>query len=466
MLPALATLTQFEQRCLSFRPEQIVAGATRNVLQYVPSNTTLKFPDNDVTCNRIKYEDIAYASSHGFAVVGANNGKNGTGGLAFYHHPETVIDYAWRSLHTSTEFGKELTKAFYGRAHSKSYYLGCSLGGRQGIASAERFPSDFDGIVAGAPAADFNNLISWRAHFFPITGAMGTRDFISASAWKTWIHDEVLQQCDLVDGVQDGIIEDPRLCHFEPARLLCVGDGNQTCLSSTQVAQVEQIFSDYRYRSGHGIFRGMQPGSEVMAADGLYAGTPWKYSEDWFKYVVYSNPAWNASTYSLQDAAAAEALNPGNVRTNPSSLPEFEGRGGKLLIFHGRQDNQITSFNSDRLYERLRGDRTYADMDTWVRFFQISGMFHCSGGPGAWVLGQGGNAAAAGIPFEADRNVLKALVDWVELGVAPQYMEGTKFVNDSVALGVDFARQHCRYPLRNTYMGGDYKNAQSWRCTV
>lgn len=115
-----------------------------------------------------------------------------------------------------------------------------------------------------------------------------------------------------------------------------------------------------------------------------------------------------------------------------------------MLIFHGRQDNQITSFNTDRFYKHLKGQRSYADMDQWVRYFQISGMFHCSTGPGAWVVGQGGNAAAAGIGFEKERNVLSALVDWVEKGVAPEYMEGTKFVNDTVASGVDFRRRHCR----------------------
>jgi feruloyl esterase len=158
---------------------------------------------------------------------------------------------------------------------------------------------------------------------------------------------------------------------------------------------------------------------------------------------VYNDPSWNPSTYTFSDARAAEALNPGDIRTYPSALPGFEDNGGKLLIYHGQQDTQITSFNSNRFYAHLQGQRSYADMDEWVRFFRISGMNHCSGGPGAWVMGQGGNAVA-GVPFEGSRNVLRAVVDWVEKGVAPEYVEGTKFVNDSVALGVDFRRRHCR----------------------
>ncbi|KAF1938514.1 tannase and feruloyl esterase [Clathrospora elynae] len=508
-----AASTAFEKKCLTFRPEKYMDGATRNVLQYVAKGTTLTFPDNDATCGRtsqavsadlcrialeietsegskitfeawfpedwsgrflatgnggidgcIKYEDLSYGSSRGFATVGANNGHNGTTGTAFYNDPETVIDFAWRSLHVSVETGKKLSRKLYKESYTKSYYLGCSLGGRQGIKSAEKFPNDFDGIVAGAPGVDFNNLVSWRARFYTITGPSTSPDFIPVSAWKTWIHEEVLRQCDTIDRVKDGIIEDPSLCHFNPSTLLCGRNTTSDCLSPTQVKQVATIFSDYKYPSGSLIFPAMQPGSEINAVDRLYAGAPFPYSKDWFKYVVYSNPSWNESNFSTADARAAEALNPGDIRTYPSKLRKFERRGAKLLMYHGQQDNQITSFNSNRFYEHMRGSRGYAEMDEWVRFFRVSGMFHCSSGPGAWVLGQGGNAAQAGVGFNAQHNVLKAMADWVEKGVAPAYIEGTKFVNDTVTLGVDFTRRHCKYPARNTFIGGDYKDAASWEC--
>lgn len=299
-----------------------------------------------------------------------------------YHNPETVIDFAWRSLHTSAEAGKALTKSFYGSPHSRSYYLGCSLGGRQGVGAAEEFPDDFDGIVAGAPGVDFNNLISWRAHFFPITGTQNSTGYISA--WKTVIHDEVLRQCDALDGALDGIVENPSLCHFDPSTLLCENSATAACLTVTQVNQLRNIYSDYRYPDGRIIYAAMQPGSEIGAAAGLYAGAPWAYSENWFKYVVYNDPSWNASLYNFDDAYAAEILNPGDIRTFPSALPAFERRGGKLLIYHGRQDPQVTSLNTDRFYKHIKGERTHEDMDKWLRYFQISGMNHCSGGPGAW----------------------------------------------------------------------------------
>ncbi|KAI8936165.1 hypothetical protein NX059_006599 [Plenodomus lindquistii] len=506
--PTASASKTFETKCLNFKPEKYVDGATRNVREYVRAGTTLSFPDNDATCNRgsqavssnlcrialsinttrtssitfeawfpenwsgrflatgnggidgcIKYEDLAYGASQGFATVGANNGKNGTGGVAFYNRPETVVDFAWRSV----QAGKKLTKKLYKERHSKSYYLGCSLGGRQGVKSAEKFPKDFDGIVAGAPAVDFNDLVSWRARFYTITGPNTGPNFIPATAWKTWIHDEVLRQCDTIDRVEDGIIEDPSLCKFNASTLLC-GRNSSACLNDNQVHQINTIFSDYEYPNGDLIFPAMQPGSEINAVDRLYAGVPFPYSEDWFKYVVFNNPLWNASAFGDLAARVAEMLNPGDIRTYPASLPKFERRGGKLLMYHGQQDNQITAFNTNRFYERLRGRRSYASMDEWTRFFRISGMFHCNSGPGAWVLGQGGNAAQNGIAYDGQHNVLKAIVDWVEQGVAPEYMEGTKFINDTVTLGVDFTRQHCKFPLRNTYIGGDYKQSSSWAC--
>jgi feruloyl esterase len=381
----------------------------------------------------------------------------------FEHEYKYHIDKSIR-LHTSVDTGKTLTRELYGKAHSKSYYLGCSLGGRQGIKSAEKFPGDFDGIVAGAPGVDFNDLISWRARFFTITGAIGSANFIPATTWKTWIHDEVLRQCDTIDKAKDGIIEDPTLCKFDPSTLRCTGGSTTKCLNDSQVEQLKTIFSDYKYPDGKLIFPAMQPGSEVGAVDRLYAGAPFPYSADWFKYVVYSDPSWDPSTFNYSDARAAEKLNPGDIRTYPNSLPGFERRGGKILTFHGQQDNQITSFNTIRWYNHLKGRRSTQAMDEWIRFFRISGMNHCSGGPGAWVLGQGGNAAAAGVPFERESNVLKAMVDWVEQGAAPSYIEGTKFVNDTVSLGVDFKRRHCKYPLRNTLVGADFKDPKSWEC--
>lgn len=377
---------------------------------------------------------------------------------------------------------------YYNRPHRKSYYIGCSLGGRQGFQSAVKFPEDFDGIVAGAPGLDFNNLVSWRASFFPLTGSVESPDFITARAWKTFIHREVLRQCDGIDGVMDGIIEDPSLCHFNASTLLCKPGEETGCLSQVQVDIVRKIFSPLMGEDGELIYPAMQPGSEELATTKLYAGKPFSYSNEWFKYVIY-NPSWNASTFTVHDAAVAEARNPGDVKTWPTfgDLAKYRARNGKIIVYHGGQDNQITSFNTERYYNYLlqsEGAGSAGHLDRFLRFFRISGMFHCSGGPGAWVLGQGGGAASEGIEFKGENNVLAALVRWVEKGVAPDTLEGVKFVDDKVTSGVSLRRRHCRlvffhllpsrvsilirgddrYPLRNVYMGGDSSDPNSWVC--
>jgi hypothetical protein len=163
----------------------------------------------------------------------------------------------------------------------------------------------------------------------------------------------------------------------------------------------------------------------------------------------------------------AEAINPGDIKTWPCNLTDFESRQGKIIAYHGQQDDQITSFNTARFYRfLLRGTgKTPDQMDELLRYFRISGMFHCSGGPGEWAFGQSGTASAE-VSFRSENNVLAAMVDWVERGIAPETIEGTKFVNDTEGSGVAFRRRHCRFPFRNTYLGGDPKARDRWDCRM
>jgi hypothetical protein len=183
------------------------------------------------------------------------------------------------SLHTSVSAGKKIVQHLYEKDHSTSYFMGCSLGGRQGISAADRFPNDFDGIIAGAPAVDFNNLVSWRARFLPITGPVGSPRHVPTEMWKTVIHDEILNQCDGIDGVRDGIIEDPSLCNFRPETLQCKSRSQEGCLTSVQVDTVRTIFSPFTRDNGEPIYPAMNPGNELRAADKIYAGNPFPYSE-------------------------------------------------------------------------------------------------------------------------------------------------------------------------------------------
>lgn len=202
----------------------------------------------------------------------------------------------------------------------------------------------------------------------------------------------------------------------------------------------------------------LQSGESTSSAEQGQANA----QQDWFKYIIY-DPSWDGTRMELEDILRADKLNPADIRTYPSQLSAYKARGGKILHHHGQQDNQITSFNSIRFWHRLH-DGMSCDLDSFYRFFRISGMNHCSAGPGAWVFGQGGGASAAGIAFEGEGNILAALVDWVEKGRAPEVIVGTKFINDTVANGVSFRRRHCKYPLKNTFVGASPHDVDSWEC--
>ncbi|THV02285.1 tannase and feruloyl esterase [Dendrothele bispora CBS 962.96] len=418
----------------------------------------------------IQYEDMAYGSLLGFATVGANNGHDGDTGAPFLNNSEVLKDYAFRSLHTGVVIGKNLTHTFYGSPHNKSYYLGCSTGGREGLKSVQDFPEDFDGIVAGAPAADFNNLIAWMGHFLNVTGNATAERFLPPAQWISLVHPDVLDQCDEIDGVKDGVIEDPNLCKYDPSGLVCSEGKNQTdggCVTEAQAEMIKQVFEPF-FLQGELAFPRMQPGTENLPI--FYTGQMFMYPRDWLQFVVHSDPSFDVNTASDQDWILTRDLDPFNISTWSGDLSVFRDREGKLLTYHGQADDVITPINSERYYERVSETMNLdsTDLDEFYRFFRISGMLHCSGGVGAWEIGQ--NLAGAGgsidhLNLDPESNVLMAMVRWVEEGVAPNAVLGTKFVNDTVDEGAQFARKHCKYPLRNTYDGvGDPNLKESWSC--
>ncbi|KAH9211422.1 putative feruloyl esterase [Leptodontidium sp. 2 PMI_412] len=415
----------------------------------------------------IQYDDMAYASGLGFATVGANNGHNGTRGIAFGNNTEVVHDFADRSMHTGVVIGKQVTEKYYGSAHKKSYYLGCSTGGRQGFKAVQTYPEDFDGVVAGAPAFNFLSLTSWSALFYTLFGSNSSNpNFVSVQQWSGIIHAEVLRQCDGIDGVVDGIVEDPEMCRFRPEALLCApGVTNSTdCLSKEQVVAVRTVFTDYYGVDGKLIYPRMQPGSEVVASRVYYTAGAFAYSADWFRYVVYNDTTWDPATYTIEDAKVANDQNPFNIATWNGDISAFQKSGGKLLHYHGQMDAVITSENSPVYYNlvsRTMGLNS-SQLDDFYRFFRVSGMGHCSGGDGASMIG---NQLETNTSTDPQKNVLMRMVDWVENGNAPDTITGVKYVDDDETKGVDLVRNHCKYPKRNTCVDpANYKTPEAWTC--
>ncbi|KAH6838680.1 Tannase/feruloyl esterase [Chaetomium sp. MPI-CAGE-AT-0009] len=508
----------FQQQCSKLASQLKIDNATVWFTEYVAAGTNISFPDTDPSCGRaplavgvdfcrvalhvatssqsgismeawlprnwtgrflstgngglngcLSYGDMAYTVELGFSTVGANNGHNGTSGTPFLNAPEVVKDFAWRSVHTNAVVGKQISKAFYHKKHSKSYYLGCSTGGRQGFKSAESFPEDFDGIVAGAPAVDFNNLNSWSGHFYLLTGAAGSPTYLTPEQWNA-VHANIMDQCDGIDGYVDGILEDPELCQYRPEALICPAGtpaNSSTCITETQARTVRAVFSDLKGENGTLVYPRMQPGSELLGTPYIYySGQPFQYSADWFKYVVYNDPNWDPTTLGPADYAHSDALNPSDIRTWSGDLSAARARGAKILHYHGQQDQIISSSNSPRYYKHVAQTMGLSSrqLDSFYRFFRISGMGHCTGGPGASFIGQRREAVAS---LDPDQNVLTAMVKWVEQGKAPDSILGTAFVGETAGGQVAFRRRHCKYPLRNTYTGkGDPNDPASWKCVV
>ncbi|KUJ09331.1 tannase and feruloyl esterase [Mollisia scopiformis] len=511
--------TDFQSRCLSFQPLNFISNASIRVQEYVPAGTVITEAHHEPDClteasqtvsvnmcriamnittspssfivfeawfpdayndrlftvgtsgmgGCIRYIDLDFGVGHSFATVASNNGHEGNRAEVFYNHSEVLEDFSWRALHTTTQAGKRLVPEFYSNTINKSYFSGCSGAGRQGIKAAEMWPEDYDGIIVGAPAENYNNMQSWVLSFYGKTGDKSSPDFIDAGTWTGLIHTEILNQCDLMDGVADGIIEDPTLCNFRPEALICEGGKIESCLTSAQVEIVRNVFSPLYGYDGKLVFPAMQPGSEEMAVSKLYTGVPYDYAFDWFRYVVYADPNYTTSEFGVSSMAKAASLDPFNISSSPDTLSPFVSspHNGKMILWHGQADQEITSFESERWYNKLsRGmNLTSSSMDSFIRFFRISGVWHCRGGAGAWMIGQ----ETEGEPiYDRKNSVLKALVDWVEEGVPPETITGTKFVNDDPNQGIERTRRHCRYPYRNTYLGNglDGNDADSWECRM
>jgi feruloyl esterase len=366
-------------------------------------------------------------------------------------------------LKTGVTVGKQVTKSFYGKQHSKSYYLGCSTGGRQGFKAAQDFPEEFDGIIAGAPALAFNNLTSWSGSFYKTTGPNTSATFVPRPLWLA-VHADILKQCDKLDGHEDGILEFPQECNYDPSGLICGQGGNSTaCLTPTQAETVKKVLSPLVNDAGDLVYPRLQPGAEVLASVILLGGNPFPYTTDWFRYAIYNDPSWDPSTLNATDFDNAARINPSNVQTWSGDLSAAANRT-KILHWHGAMDAIISSENSPRYYHHVADTMKLApaQLDAFYRYFTVSGTGHCGGGDGAHAIGQASDEVSS---YEPQRNILMALVDWVEKGNAPETLIGTKYVNDTVALGVEFERAHCRYPRKNVYKGeGNPDKTESWEC--
>ena len=356
-----------------------------------------------------------------------------------YRHPQKLIDWDYRANHLAALFAKKMIRAYYGSAPRRSYFQGCSDGGHEALMEALRYPTDYDGIIAGAPASPWTRTMTdfiWD--YQALNGAPGAE--LTESDLKL-IHGAALARCDMLDGVKDGIVSYPPACHFDPAVLLCAPGRRQGCLNDAQVRAVREIYQGAR-AGGAQISSGFAPGSELN-------WNPWiigpksmqaQFGTESFRWMVYKNPNWTPAGSDIgRDFADAEQRLGGMMNSDSPDLRAFARRGGKLLLYQGWSDPAIPPGNIITYYDALTKELG-ASADQ-VRLFMIPGMSHCGWG---WGL-------------EVEIDTVGPLDRWVEDGVAPQRL---------IAPAKSLAQPVCAWPKRARWSGdGSTNDAASFVCT-
>jgi feruloyl esterase len=396
----------------------------------------------------INYPVMADALGRGYAVASTDTGHSGNAGDASFAlgHPEKLIDFGYRAVHEMTAAAKAFVRAFYDAAPSFSYWNGCSTGGKQGLTEAQRFPADYDGIIAGAPANNWTRLMTgllWAGR----ATLSDPESRIPAEKFAV-LNRASLHACDAQDGVADGVIENPRSCRFDPQVVKCKEGDGADCLTAAQVDAAKKIYGPATNpRTGEELFPGLPPGSEPGWGPAAGGPAPFPIPDSHFKYVVFEDPKWDFRTLDFdRDVARAEHVDNGTLTAISPDLNAFIKRGGRLLLYHGWNDQLISAQNSVNYYESVRSTVGAALTDTAVRLFMAPGMTHCSGGPG---------------PNQADW--LAALEQWVERGDAPTRIIASRSANGVV----DRTRPLCAYPQVAQYSGqGSTDDAANFSCVA
>ena len=412
----------------------------------------------------IYYGQLAENLQRGYATAGSDTGHQAEAEDASwaYQHPEKITDFGYRALHLTTLRAKSLIAGFYKQQPTKSYFDSCSDGGREALMEAQRFPDDYDGILAGAPANNWTNMVSAsvdETHLF-IANPAG---YISALKLPA-ITAAALAQCDAQDGLKDGVINNPLACHFDPAVLLCKDGDQLSCLTAPQVASLKKIYAGGTDDSGKPIFPGLMPGDEVhLWKSWLVGGGPGPslYTQNYFRYMVFSDPTWNPLTADTDTALReANARTAHDLNATDPDLSRFAARGGKLILYHGWNDPAISPLNSIAYYAQVQATMGNAKAAEFVRLYMVPGMGHCAGGSGASAFGQGGLPTAKGPKY----GIFDALQAWEEQDTAPTAILATKYTSTGK---VELTRPLCPFPQIATYNGtGDPNDSASFACTT
>lgn len=414
---------------------------------------------NGIWAGQLSYSQLADPLKRGYAVATTDTGHTGNGMTAEFAigHPEKLVDFGYRAVHEMTVAAKDAIEAFYGRRPEFSLWNSCSTGGRQGLMAAHRYPEDYDAISAMAPANPMTDLMtqSMWAGWQPQREAGAALSMPKLTA----VHRAAVAQCDMLDGVEDGIIGRPDACTFDPAAIQCSGADGEDCLTPAQVRTVRALYDGIPDPRGGMLLPGWPRGSEMQLAALIMGEQPFPVAYSYFSMLVFGDdPQWDWRGFDyLHDAYRSREYGADILNVPADGLSAFFARGGRLLLSHGWNDGLIPAQNTldfhARLYHALPQDQAREQL----RLFMAPGMDHCSGGAG---------------PSEID--TLAVIDDWATTGRAPARILASRPVTAPAMPGAPAApprdpmeRPLCSWPMVAQYTGrGDPNEADSFRCAM
>jgi feruloyl esterase len=409
-------------------------------------NNKLEANGNGGWSGAIAPATLAAGLRRGYATTMTDTGHEGGSASFALGHPEKLVDYGYRAVHEMTVKAKAIIAAYYGNGPRLSYWNGCSAGGKQGLKEAQRFPEDFDGIVAGAPGYNWTGR-AIRSIWVAQAAHKDESSYIPPSKYPL-IHDAVLQACDATDGVKDRVLENPKQCKFDPKVLECKAGDEASCLTPPQVELARKMYMPViNPNTKKEVFPGFEPGSELGWAT-MAGPRPFGIGEDLFKYVVFKDPNWDYKRFNFNtDIELTEKADNGLMNATDPNLKPFFAHGGKLIQYHGWADPQIAPQTSVVYYKSVLDSNGGANkVQDSYRLFMVPGMNHCGGGDGT-----------------DNFDMLTALEQWVEKGKAPDQIMASHMSNGKP----DRTRPLCPYPQVAMYKGtGSTDDAANFVCKV
>ena len=395
----------------------------------------------------IGYPAMAAALAAGYATTSTDTGHVGNTASFALGHPEKVIDIGYRAVHEMTVQAKAIVNGYYNSAPKYSYFNGCSLGGRQGITEAQRYPADYDGIVAGAVAWGgmdrYVGVVMNQSAMLKTSGG-----YIPPEKYPA-VHEAVLQACDGQDGVRDGILENPLACRFDPKVLQCkAGEDTVSCLTPAQVQSAKMIYAPAKDpKTGKVLTGGLMPGTELQWGT-LYSPQGYGNAIEAMKFIAMKDPGWDPAAFNAAtDVEKAQKADPdGILRSDNANIKGFFDHGGKLLMYQGFADPQVTSENAIRYHQAVLDKVGKQVEGKSIELFMVPGMYHCQGGPGTDTFDK-----------------VAALDAWVTTGKAPSRIVASHLTDGKV----DRTRPLCVFPHVAKWNGtGTTDDAQSFTCAA